>query len=267
MAPVTTPEKPRPPYFKMAFANVYNLTLVAGAMAASVLTQDPIIALAALGAEGLWLLHAPGSRLLRKLWWDPQYERDRLAYEQAARADRLRTLPRKDRERCTDLVAKQQQINFLAASNPSFASDLLRGELAKTSKLVDSFLDLSLTCNRYEAYLDTVDVDRLERDRRSYELRANNQSNTEAEREIAKKNLAVILKRIEKLREIRNYLGVARSQLDLIENSFRLIADQIVTMQSPSELSGQLDDLLDGVETVKQTAVDTERILGTIAEA
>jgi hypothetical protein len=66
--------------------------------------------------------------------------------------------------------------------------------------------------------------------------------------------MAVILKRMDKLREIQNYLGVARSQLDLIENSFRLIADQIVTMQSPSELSGQLDDLLDGVESIKQTA-------------
>ena len=69
-----------------------------------------------------------------------------------------------------------------------------------------------------------------------------------------KKNLAVILKRLEKLHDIRNYLGVARGQLDLIENSFQLIADQIVTMQSPAELSGQLDDLLDGVESIRQTA-------------
>jgi len=80
----------------------------------------------------------------------------------------------------------------------------------------------------------------------------------------AGKNLAVILKRLEKLHEIKNYLGVAKGQLDLIENSFQLIADQIVTMQSPAELSGQLDDLLDGVESIRQTAVDTEKILHAI---
>jgi len=85
-----------------------------------------------------------------------------------------------------------------------------------------------------------------------------------AERELAKKNAAVIDKRMEKLRDIRNYLGVAKGQLDLIENSFQLIADQIVTMQSPAELSGQLDDLLDGVESIRQTAVDTEKILNTM---
>ena len=82
--------------------------------------------------------------------------------------------------------------------------------------------------------------------------------------EIAKKNLAVIEKRLDKLREIKNYLSVARGQLDLIENSFQLISDQIVTMQSPAELSGQLDDLLDGVESVQQTARDTEKILGAL---
>ena len=38
----------------------------------------------------------------------------------------------------------------------------------------------------------------------------------------------------------------------------RLISDQIVTMQSPAELSGQLDDLLDGVESIRQTAVDID---------
>ena len=69
----------------------------------------------------------------------------------------------------------------------------------------------------------------------------------EPQTEIAKKNLAIIMKRFEKVQEIRRYLDVARGELDLIENSFRLLADQIVTMQSPHELSGQLDELLDGV--------------------
>ena len=67
------------------------------------------------------------------------------------------------------------------------------------------------------------------------------------------------------MKEIRRYLDVARGQLDLIENSFQLIADQIVTMQSPQELSGQLNELLDGVESIRQTAVDTERDARTLA--
>jgi hypothetical protein len=69
------------------------------------------------------------------------------------------------------------------------------------------------------------------------------------------------VKRQERMRDIQRYLGVARGQLDLIENSFQLIADQIVTMQSPKELSGQLDELLEGVEAIRQSARDTEALL------
>ncbi len=64
--------------------------------------------------------------------------------------------------------------------------------------------------------------------------------------------------------EIRGYLSSARGQLELIENSFRLLADQIVTMQSPTELGGQLDELMDGVEAVRQTTRDTEKLLQTL---
>jgi hypothetical protein len=72
------------------------------------------------------------------------------------------------------------------------------------------------------------------------------------------------MKRFDKMKEIQHYLRLARGQLDLIENSFQLIADQIVTMQSPQELTGQLDELLDGVESIKQTAADTERLLNPL---
>jgi len=252
------------PYLKMAFANPYNLALVLGGVAASVLTLNPVPAVIALGAEGLWLLHAPESKTLRRLLWDPRFEKIRLAVEQQERAERMRNLTPEERERVENLAQRQIDINRLASQNPSFTGDLLRNELVKTSKLVNAFLEMALTCARYESYLEQVDVNALDRDRQRFSGRATSDKTPEQERDIARKNLAVIEKRIEKLRDIRSYLGVARGQLDLIENSFQLIADQIVTMQSPTELGGQLDDLLDGVESIKQTAMDTEKMLNTL---
>ena len=161
-------------------------------------------------------------------------------------------------------MARRRDIQKLAAQNPSFAGDLLRGELVKTDKLVDAFVDMAVNCDRYEAYLGTVDEDQLQRDRQRYELQAKRGASGDAQADIARKNLAILDKRALKMDEIRRYLDVARGQLDLIENSFQLIADQIVTMQSPQELSGQLDELLDGVEAIQQTARDTEQFLGTL---
>jgi hypothetical protein len=252
------------PYLKMAFANPYNLSLFVGTLAAAGLTLNPILALVAIGAEALWLLHAPDSGQLRKILWDPRLEKVRLVIEQQERERRMEGMPDEERQRVNRLVAHEQDINRLASQNPSFTGELLRTELVKTHKLVDSFLEMALTCNRYERYLEGINLDELDQKRQHWAARAASDKSTQQQRDISKKNEAVIEKRLEKLRDIRNYLSVARGQLDLIENSFQLIADQIVTMQSPHELTGQLDDLLDGVESIRQTAVDTENMLNTL---
>lgn len=249
------------PYFKAAFANPYNLSLLIGGLAASVLTFSPFLAVIVSCLEVLWLVYAPGSSLLQRLLWDPRFNKERLAEEQAKRAARMQILDEVDRERVVSIFARQQEINGLAAQNPSFTGELLRTELTKTDRLVEAFMDMATTCARYETYLNSIDLGELEKDRRRWEAITQARGGQDSETEIARKNLAIIMKRLDKMKEIHHYLTLARGQLDLIENSFQLISDQIVTMQSPQELTGQLDELLDGVESIKQTAADTERLL------
>ena len=252
------------PYLKFAFSNPYNLSLFGGALAAAGLTLNPLLALTAIGLEALWLLYAPDSKRLRHLLWDPRFEQVREALLQQEREVRMQGLSENDRTRVTELISRQRQIRLLANSNPSFTGELLRAELVKTDRLVDAFIDMATNTARYEQYLSSVDLNALSRERTRWEVNVKAGKDGDPEVEVARKNLAIVLKRIDRLQEIKRYMGVARGQLDLIDNSFQLIADQIVTMQSPQQLSGQLDELLDGVESIKQTAVDTERILNSI---
>jgi hypothetical protein len=252
------------PYLKFAFQNPYNLSLFVGALAAAGITLNPVLALAALGAEALWLLYAPDSKRLQHLLWDPRFETIREALLEQERAARMAPLEEPTRARVLLLVQRQHEIRRLAAQNPSFTGDLLRGELVKTDKLVEAYIDMAVTCARYEQYLVTVDVANVERERGRWEKAIKAPGATDPEIDIAKKNLAILGKRLDKVKEIRRYLDVARGQLDLIENSFQLIGDQIVTMQSPQELSGQLNDLLAGVESIEQSAADTERMLNSL---
>jgi hypothetical protein len=265
---VDEPSRERPgaerPYFKLAFANPYNLSLLCGGLTVAALTANPLLAILTLGLEGLWILHAPDSFQLRRLLWDPQFERLRGELAAAERAQRMQPLDHGARARVEALVERQAEIHRLAAQNPSFAGDLLRNELGKTDRLVAAFLDMSLTCRRYEGYLQQVDTDQLNRERKRYGLIAKAGAADDPEAQIAQKNVDVTDKRIAKLEEIKHYLQVARGQLDLIENSFQLLVEQIVTMQSPRELSGQLDELLDGVEAIRETTRDTEKIIGRL---
>lgn len=251
-------------YVKAAFANPYNLSLLIGGLAASALTLNPLLAIVTVGLEVLWMTNAPGSKKLQDWLWDPAFDEKEQAKEQAERAERLKMLDDETRERVLSLLARQQEINALAAQNPSFTGELLRTELTKTDRLVDAFIEMAATCSRYEAYLESINAHELEKERRRWEAISKDEDRRPSETDIARKNLAVILKRFDKMKEIHHYLRVARGQLDLIEHSFQLIADQIVTMQSPQELTGQLDELLDGVESIKQTAADTERILNPL---
>jgi len=251
-------------YLKSAVANPYNLSLFLGGMAAAGLTLNPFLALVVVCMEVLWIVNSPGSKFLQKWLWDPQFDKQRETQTQQEFAARMQSVGDEDRDRVTALIVRQQEINRLAAQNPSFTGELLRSELGKTDRLVDEFVNMAVTCGRYEAYLSSIDFDSLDRDRRRFQSIVQGRDEKDAEVDIARKNLAVIMKRFDKMKEIRHYLVLARGQLDLIENSFQLIADQIVTMQSPQELTGQLDELLDGVESIKQTAADTERLLNPL---
>jgi hypothetical protein len=263
-ASVARPLSGRPSYLRMAFANPYNLSLLLGSMAVAGIVREPVLALAALSVEALWLLFGPESHLLRRFLWDPAAERSRRNSEAESRKAFVEALQAGERRRVEALVSRQEAIRSLAAQNPSFTGDLLRNELSKTNRLVDAFIEMALNCARYQQYLASVDPSALERARDEYAREVRNGEPDDAETQIARKNLDIVGKRLERMVEIRRYLSVAEGQLDLIENSFQLIADQIVTMQSPKELSGQLDELLDGVEAIRETAQDTERMLGSI---
>jgi hypothetical protein len=252
------------PYLKMAFANPYNISTLLGGLAIGGMALGPVGIAGVLAAEALWLLWAPSSKRLQHILWDPRFEKVREALEAQEREKKTRDLPPYHKQRIAALVENRQRIHALAEQNPSFGSDLLKGELVKTTKLVDSFIEMAIRSTRYEQYLESIDLRELERDRQRWETRMRTGKEGEADTEIAKKNFAIILKRLDKLREIREYLALARGQLDLIENSFKLIADQIVTMQSPGELSGQLDELLTGVQTIQDSARDTEKMLAAM---
>src|ERR1041384_2841341 len=149
------------PYLKAAFANPYNLSLFLGGLVAAGITFSPFLAVIVICLELLWVVFAPGSKLLQRALWDPQFDKERLAQAEAARAARTRNLAEHDRARVEDLIARQQEINNLAAQNPSFTGELLRTELGKTDRLVESFIDMAVTCSRYEQYLESVDVAEL----------------------------------------------------------------------------------------------------------
>jgi len=256
-------DEERVPYYKYAFANVYNLSLLGGFASAALLTQNWWLGIAGAGAEVLWMLFAPDSKLLRHTWFDKVHKDKKLAAEMAAFQVRFRGLSREHQKRVAELQTKRHQIVALAGENAALTNKLLKDEIAKLDTLMNAFVELIVAAERYENHLASADFRRLEAEIRDMQKTL---EKTEGEqREMTQKNLAILMKRREKLGEIMTFVARAKNQLSLIENSFDLLADQIVTMQSPQDLDAQLDELMDGVEAVKSTARETEALLEVAA--
>jgi hypothetical protein len=76
--------------------------------------------------------------------------------------------------------------------------------------------------------------------------------------DVAAKNLEVLSQRRNRMDAMQKNLQTARGHMDLMENSFRLLGDEIVTMADPTELATRLDDLRIGVQAIRETSEEVE---------
>ena len=250
-----------PPYAKYAFANPYNLSLLAGAGSAALLTGHWWVGLCAVAAEAVWMLFAPDSRLLRKKWFDPIWDSEQQAARKARQTAKFNALPDEEKERALKLREQQKRIEKMAKDNASFSVDLLSTDIAKLEDLVDDFLDMAAVSSRYDSYLKDMNLPDIEQDIRRYTLQSEKLPAGDERRKVAQKNLEVLLSRKDRYMDLRRNLQTARGQMDLMENTFLLLADEIVGMQNPRELGARLDELREGVAAVQETSRETERYM------
>jgi hypothetical protein len=251
----------KPPYTAYAFLNPYNLSLLAGAGVVAAATGGWWIGLCAAAAETVWMLFAPDSTVLRRTWFDKLWDQDRRDAKQKEQAKKFAALPSEAQARVLMLRDLQARLQQLAAENPSFTVDLLRNDLGKLDGLIDDFLEMACVCDRWENHLRSINFNELDRQIGFYKHQLAQLSEGDERRDIAAKNLEVLDERRKRTSELAQSLQAARGQMELMDNTFRLLVDEIVTMRNASELGERLDDLRTGVEAVRETSRETDDLL------
>jgi hypothetical protein len=253
----------KPSYLKAAFMNVYNLGLMGAALSTSMITGEYALGAVALGLEALWLLFGPDMRPFRRAV-DQWHREEREKADRARVLKLMESLPEREWARAKALDELRREIERDMQHNPSFQAMLIQTELDKLSTLHKDFVALATACVRAETYLsatDPRDVNKQVDIQRNLEKSLKD----EAAQAIARKNISVLEKRLETIKEIQNFLARARGQMNLIENSVRLLRDQVLTMASPEQLGDQLDDLIHGVEAIQESAREHEAIFSKIS--
>ncbi len=256
---------PPPSRLELAFLSAWNLAALGALGVLAAVTKSPAPLLAGVALEAGWLAFATRPRASRLLF-ARRHEQLAEAETNARRAALVATLSEADADRVRRLHERRADILRQGSEHRHLAREVLLAELSRLSDIVDAFVELAAGCRRQEAYHSSIDVADLESELRRFEEDAERAAD-ETQRVLARRNLEVLLRRREQVDELRRNIQRTRSQLDLIESTFRMIANEIMLMRSTDGLRGQLDDLVVGVQAVREISGDADEPDGRTAAA
>jgi hypothetical protein len=253
-------------YIKEALKEPINIggLLLAGAAAAYSATTgfiEPTLVLAgALIAEGAYLATVPASSFYRKII----DRRSRHLLEEHRRKQRLeliKSFDPREREAVEYLSWMKNQIgsNYKKFARLSEEPPQIR-ELEATW---EAFVDLLDEYRRRKNHLRSINRQAVENQLRQAERTA--QYSDQAARPLHEKNVEILRRRLQTFEDIERSVKRVEAQLQMIENFFGLVNDQVVTMPTPEHiLSLDFDSLLSSIELTKEILQQTAPIMGQL---
>lgn len=253
-------------YFKEALkepVNIGGLLLAAAAAAYSATTGfvEPTLVLAgAMILEGVYLATVPASTFYRRI----VDRRSRHLIEERRRKQReelIKTFDPREREAVDYLSWMKRQI---------------RENYKKFTRLSEEPTQLNELESTWEAFVDLLDEYR----RRKNHLRAINRQTVEnqlrqaerstqfadgATKPLHEKNVEILRRRLQTFDDIERSVKHVEAQLQMIENFFGLVNDQVVTMPTAEHiLTLDFDSLLTSIEMTKDILQQTAPIMGQL---
>ncbi|MBL8186420.1 MAG: hypothetical protein JNK38_00345 [Acidobacteria bacterium] len=253
-------------YIKEALKEPVNIggLLLAGAAAVYSATTgflEPTLVLAgALIAEGAYLATVPASSFYRRIV-DRRSRHLLDAHRRKQRLEMIKQFDPREREAVEYLSWMKNQIasNYKKFARISEEPPQIR-ELETTW---ESFVDLLDEYRRRKNHLKTINRQAVENQLRTAERTM--QFAEPATRPLHEKNVEILRRRLQTFDDIERSVKRVEAQLQMIENFFGLVNDQVVTMPTPEHiLSMDFDSLLSSIEMTKEILQQTAPIMGQI---
>lgn len=256
-------------YFKHALReplNIAGLLLVASAATVAALTGalEPVLPALVIGVgavlEGIYLTVIPNSGPYRR-----RIDRRARALDDGRRTrqrqELIRTFDPRERDAVAYLSWMKNQIagNYRKFSGvPDSSLQMMELETAW-----ESFVDLLDEFRRRKTHLRTVDRQAIENQLRQAERSV--QLSDPTTRELHEKNVELLRRRLDTVVDIERSVKRIEAQLQMIENFFSLINDQVITMPTADRhLSGEFDSLLASIEATREILQQTAPAIGQL---
>lgn len=256
----------KPPYIKEALKEPVNIggLLLAGAAAAYSATTgflEPTVVLAAtLVLEGAYLAMVPASSFYRRIV-DRRSRHLLDEHRRKQRLDLIKTFDPREREAVEYLSWMKKQIgdNYQKFARLNEEPPQLR-ELETTW---EAFIDLLDEYRRRKNHLRSINRQAVENQLRQADRTL--QFADDATRPLHEKNVEILRRRLQTFDDIERSVKRVEAQLQMIENFFGLVNDQVVTMPTPEHiLSLDFDSLLSSIELTKEILQQTAPIMSQL---
>jgi hypothetical protein len=253
-------------YFREALREPLNiggllLAGVAGLGAATVGVVEPALVLGGAAIlEGLYLATVPGSATYRRI----VDRRSRQLTDSRRREQRLeliRSFEPREREAVEYLSWMKGQIANNYRKFTGINDETPRMQELETAW--EAFVDLLDEYRRRKSHLRRLDrqgvVNQLRQAERTVQLA------DPTTRSLHEKNVDLLQRRLQTFDDIERSVKRVEAQLQMIENFFGLVNDQVITMPVPeSHLSNDFDSLLTSIETTREILQQTAPVMGQL---
>jgi len=246
-----------PSYLKAAFMMPANLFALGAAAIGSAVVGEPMVALAALGLESMYLgLLSNASTFKRAVRSKGSLSERNPEKENAALLAELSPSQKEHylalRELRDKILSNHQKLpggRVLAASSEQ-----------RVDALLTSFLKLISTLNHYRKYLSATDRKAVEKELAELEEDLAAEKNPRLA-DVKKKRVEIMKKRISRFQQAEESRELVSHQLASIEDLLKLTHEQSIAIRDPESLTRQLDALAAETEATEESVREMERFI------
>jgi len=248
--PADTPP-PRADYLRAAFLNAGNAAGLALAAAATLATGDWRVAAVGVVAEVAWLVVGRRSSPVRAAE-DRRVRGETRQLDARRLAEDVARLPTEDRLRVEKLRARIAELRFEASRNHSISQGFLDDELRRLDDVLADYTRLVIARARAAGHLLRNDAATL----RAEVARHAGAGTDDTTRALARKNAELLEQRLALNTDAAAFVARADAQLSVVENAVAVLRGQVVTLQTRSELTQRLDEVMSDVDALRTALLE-----------
>ena len=244
-------------FTKEAFLHQYNIISLIGMAGLGLFV--PGVWFMAASAELMYLGMVPSSKRFQRSV-RAELNSESLSAIEEQEHQILAKLPQRSKRRYYDLVAICSKIRAVVETVDSTSRVMIDQDIEKLDYLLKTFIKMLAALTRQRDHLATVDSNSIQRNIRR--LKKELESAKPRVKVIKQRNIDILHQRISRISTVEEDQELILANLETIEDTLKLIRDNVVSLDNPEGISGQIEGVVANMQENEKLMATMTNFLG-----